>query len=302
MDKQKHIAIFKKGLLFLSVIFLIDLVSGFVFDAMYANSKSGVAYQENQVFNKTNDSILIFGSSRAAFHYKPDIITKQTGLSCYNAGREGMGIYFHYAALLATLERYDPKIVVLDLDFRDVYDRGGSFGEDVFSDLAPFYGKVNKEFDSYICRNWYDPVLYRSNLIKYNKKFFNILTASVVSKNDNVKGYIPLKGVWDGKDKVLKEDTFTISPELINTVHRFIAKAQSHNIKVVLVVSPTFKKIKPEFFKIANQIANTHHVKLISYYKNKEFTTNKSLFHDSEHLNDEGAVLFSQEVATQIKP
>jgi hypothetical protein len=302
MGKPKHIAILKKGLMFLLLIVLIDLLSGFVFDAMYANSKSGVAYQENQVFNKTKDSILIFGSSRAAFHYRPDLITEQTGLSCYNVGREGMGIYFHYAALLATLERYQPKIIVLDLDFRDVYNRGGSFGEDVFSDLAPFYGKINAEFDSYICRNWYDPLLYQSNLIKYNKKFFNILTANIVKNNDNFKGYIPLKGTWDGKDKVLKGDTFTLSPELINTVHRFIAKAQSHHIEVILVVSPSFKKIKPEFFNIANQIANKHNVKLLNYFDNKDFITNKSLFHDSEHLNEEGAVLFSRQVASQIIP
>ena len=301
MEKQKHLPFLIKGIFFFFFLVFIDLISGFLFDSLYSISKSGVAYQENQVFYKTKDSILIFGSSRAAFHYQPEIITEQTGLSCYNAGREGMGIYFHYAALLATLERYNPKIIVLDLDFRDVYYRGGSFGKDVFSDLAPFYGKINCEFDDYICRNFYDPILYRSNLIKYNKKFFNILTANVIKNNDNSKGYIPLKGEWNGKEKVLKGDVFKISPELIKSVNGFISKAKSHNIKVVLVISPTFKKINPEFFKIANEIAILHGVKLISYYGDKDFILNKSLFHDSEHLNNKGAILFSQKVASQIK-
>lgn len=302
MKREKKISILKKALLFVIVLVAIDVCSGFIFDALYSNSKSGVAYQENQVFNKTNDSILIFGSSRAAFHYKPDIISEKTGLTCYNAGREGMGIYFHYAALLATLERYSPKVVVLDLDFRDVYDRGGNFGEDVFSDLAPFYGKVNPEFDNYISRNWYDGILYRSNLLKYNKKFFNILTANVVKNKDNFKGYIPLKGEWNGEDKVLKNDTFTIGPELIKTINLFITKAQSKNIKVILVISPTFKKIKPEFFTIANEIAAQNKVKLVDYSNAEEFVSQKTLFHDSEHLNDKGALLFSKEVAKQIKP
>lgn len=302
MKREKRISILKKALLFVIVLVTIDVCSGFIFDSLYSNSKSGVAYQENQVFNKTNDSILIFGSSRAAFHYKPDIISERTGLTCYNAGREGMGIYFHYAALLATLERYSPKVVVLDLDFRDVYDRGGNFGEDVFSDLAPFYGKVNAEFDNYISRNWYDGIFYRSNLLKYNKKFFNILTANVVKNKDNFKGYIPLKGEWNGEDKVLKNDTFTIGPELIKTINLFITKAQSKNIKVILVISPTFKKIKPEFFTIANEIAAQNKVKLVDYSSAEEFVSQKTLFHDSEHLNDKGALLFSKEVAKQIKP
>jgi|688.fasta_scaffold07037_9 hypothetical protein len=300
MGKERNGEILKKGLLFVLIIALIDVVSGFVFDSLYRSSKSGVAYQENYVFNKTNDSILIFGSSRAAFHYIPDIITNKTGLSCYNAGREGMGIYFHYAALLATLDRYSPKIVVLDLDFRDVFNRGGNFGEDVFSDLAPFYGKISNEFDDYISRNWYDAIFYHSNLIKYNKKIFNIITANVQNNRDNFKGYRPLFGEWDGREKVLKEDTFAVDTTLINTINLFIAKAKSKNSKVVLVISPTFKEIKPDFFIIAKEIAIKNKVELFDYHKTSEFVNNKKLFYDSEHLNDEGAKLFSKEFANQI--
>lgn len=300
MKKEKYILILKKALLFILVIVFIDVSSGFLFDALYSNAKSGVAYQENQIFNQTNDSILIFGSSRAAFHYKPDIITQKTGLSCYNDGREGMGIYFHYATLLATLERYNPKMVVLDLDFRDVYDRGGNFGEDAFSDLAPFYGKINNEFDNYICRNWYDNIIYQSNLIKYNKKFFNILTANIIKNNDNIKGYRPLNGQWDGKDKVLKDDTFKMGPDLIKTINLFIAKARSKNIEVILVVSPTFKKITLEFFDIVYKIASQNKVKLLNYYTNDTFVKNKNLFYDSEHLNDHGAAVFSKLLSKEI--
>jgi hypothetical protein len=138
------------------------------------------------------------------------------------------------------------------------------------------------------------------------KKDFDIDFATynfenVIKNNDNSKGYIPLKGEWNGKEKVLKGDVFKISPELIKSVNGFISKAKSHNIKVVLVISPTFKKINPEFFKIANEIAILHGVKLISYYGDKDFILNKSLFHDSEHLNNKGAILFSQKVASQIK-
>ena len=301
MKKEKLYIFLKKGFLFAFIVIAVDFSFGLILDKLYSNSKSGVAFQENQVFFKTKDSILIFGSSRAAFHYKPEIIAEKTGLTCYNDGREGMGIYFHYAALLATLERYKPKTVILDLDFRDVYDRGGSFGEDVFSDLAPFYGKINAEFDNYICRNWYDHLLYHSNLIRYNKKVFNIITGNVIKTTDNKKGYIPLKGQWNGKDKVLKKDEFNIEPKLIKTINQFIAKAHSKDIEVILVFSPTFKRIKPEFFNIINRIANENKVRLLNYYNAKEFKNHRILFHDSEHLNDNGASIFSNEIARNIK-
>lgn len=167
--------------LFLIFFLAIDYSVGRLLDGLYANSKSGVASQENYIFNKTKEDILVFGSSRAAFHYKADLIEQNTGFSTYNAGREGVGIYFHYALLLATLNRYTPKVIVLDLDFRDVYDRGGSFSEEVFQDLAPFYQRITPEFDDYITRNWYDVLRYKSGLFRYNKKFFNILTANIIT-------------------------------------------------------------------------------------------------------------------------
>ena len=68
------------------------------------------------------------------------------------------------------------------------------------------------------------------------------------------------------------------------------------------MISPTFKKIKPEFFTIANEIAAQNKVKLVDYSNAEEFVSQKTLFHDSEHLNDKGALLFSKEVAKQIKP
>ena len=70
----------------------------------------------------------------------------------------------------------------------------------------------------------------------------------------------------------------------------------------ILVISPTFKKIKPEFFTIVNEIAAQNKVKLVDYSNAEEFVSQKTLFHDSEHLNDKGAFLFSKEVAKQINP
>ena len=68
-----------------------------------------------------------------------------------------------------------------------------------------------------------------------------------------------------------------------------------------MVVSPTFKKIKPEFFDIVNKIALQNKVKFLNFYEAKKFKSQKNLFHDSEHLNDEGASLFTKEVISQIK-
>ncbi len=288
-------------LLFGGVFLLLDYSAGHLLDWLYKNSKSGVAYQENYTFNKTNQDILIFGSSRAAFHFKADLIEQNTGFSTYNAGREGVGIYYHYALLLATLNRYTPKTIVLDLDFRDVYDRGGSFSEEVFLDLAPFYQHITPEFDNYITRKWYDAIRYQSGLFRYNKKFFNILTANIIDKSDIHKGYRPLTGVWDGKEKVLKDDNFKVSAKHINTINMFIEKAFSNKIKLIVCVSPTLKKIPSEFFNFVNQLKSNKRLLVLDVSNDTQFTNEKAFFYDTEHLNDTGATAFSNYISTRIK-
>ena len=92
-----------KLVIIIAVIFFVDYGAGIIFSKLYGTARSGLAYKENYIFNNSNEDILVFGSSRAEYHYIPEIIYKETGLSTYNVGREGAGIFFHYSVLLATV-------------------------------------------------------------------------------------------------------------------------------------------------------------------------------------------------------
>jgi len=280
--------------IFLLTLILLDLSAGVLLNKLYSTSKSGVAFQENYIFTKTNEDVLIFGSSRASFHYKSDYLSNMLGMSVYNAGREGFGIYFHHALLLATLNRYKPKLVILDLDFRDIFDRGGSFSTNVFYEIAPFYNKYSPDFNDFIARNWYDPILFQSNLFKYNKKFFNIITSNIVNDNDFQNGYRPLKGNWDGKEKKLKDDNFELSNDLILTIESFIGILKENNVDLVVSISPTKKNIDPRFYEFLENLKNKHHVKILDYSRSIDFKDKKELFYDAEHLNENGAKLFTE--------
>lgn len=281
---------------------VIDVFVGNFFYGLYNTSKSGIVYQENYIFNKSTEDLLIFGSSRASFHYRADIIEECTSLKAYNAGREGYGIHFHNAVLISTVDRYLPITVLLDLDFRDVFDRGGSFSNDVFYEIAPFYNKINSEFDDYISPRWYDKFFFLSNLFKYNKKFFSLISSNMVENNDFNKGYRPLEGVWNGKEKDIKGiNIFNLSLELINEVDKFIVTAKENGVNVVLVVSPTFKKIDDRFYVVLEQLKQKHNIGLLDYSRNNLFLDNIEYFHDSEHLNSKGAEYFTKKLCEDIK-
>jgi hypothetical protein len=279
-------------------IFFLDFLGGVVIFKLFKNSKSGIALKEKVILFETNQDGLILGSSRAAFHYVPSYFENKKKMSFYNAGREGTGIYFEYAVLIATLERYQPKMIILDVDFRDVYDRGGDFGVDVFSQLKPYYGLVNDEFDSYITRKPVDYIFNQSNLLKFNKKFLNIVTANMSSNDKTVKGFKPLLKQWDGEIKS-QEDDFKYSQEQVAVLEKFILKAKKNKIDLVMVISPTNKKLPKEYNKTVKDLALKYDVKFFDFYDSAEFK-DKKYFNDLEHLNDLGAQKFSMVLSNKL--
>jgi hypothetical protein len=298
MRKIKNFINYKVIIILLLGFFIMDQIGGFLILKLFDNSKSGITLKEKVIFFETNEDVLFFGSSRAAFHYVPEIFEEKIPLSYYNAGREGTGIFFHYALLIATIERYKPKMIILDVDFRDIYDRGGDFGEDVFGQLRPYYGMVNEEFDQYITRNTYDYVFNQSNLFKFNKKFLNLITANISGNDLTKKGFKPLLGNWKG-DVDSKEDIFKYSQLHVDVLELFIKKAIENKIKLVLVVSPTNKNLPSDFTQKVNKITQKYNVNFLDFNNHSEFI-NKEYFHDLEHLNRKGAEKFSVLLANAL--
>lgn len=108
-----------KGLIF--IIFLIlftvllDFSFGKIYEALYFSDESRNNDRLIHSVLETTEDILVFGSSRAIHHYNPQIIEDTLGVTCYNVGSGGQNIYFHLALLEAALERYVPKIAILEL-------------------------------------------------------------------------------------------------------------------------------------------------------------------------------------------
>ena len=93
----------------------LDICFGMVMDDMYQHAKSGTTSKSTYIANKTNEDVLIFGSSRAVHHYNPQIIEDSLGMSCYNCGYDGNGILLNYGYYQMIIERYAPKVIVYDV-------------------------------------------------------------------------------------------------------------------------------------------------------------------------------------------
>lgn len=84
---------------FCALLFIIDWVVGTWSERIYYKSKYGIFHRQIYCLTESQDELMILGSSRAAHHYVPQIFEDSLGLSSYNAGSDGMCIYYHYGIL-----------------------------------------------------------------------------------------------------------------------------------------------------------------------------------------------------------
>src|SRR5689334_2310832 len=114
IKKNKYRYFFVKLLTLFVILFVLDYVCGAVLHYFYFRQSSGWNYRTTYSMEKTTDSLLIFGSSRAVQQYHPEVLEKRLNLSYYNCGRDGNFMLYNYAVLRSVLKRHSPKMIIFD--------------------------------------------------------------------------------------------------------------------------------------------------------------------------------------------
>lgn len=293
-----------KFVVLFAIIFALDYSIGNTLGYFYFKQIMGVQYRTTYSIEKTKADILIFGSSRANHHYHPIVFEKRLNQSCYNAGRDGNFIFYHYAVLKGVLARYSPKIVILDfvrgefIRYPDSYDK--------LSSLLPYY-KTHPEMRSIIeLKSTYEKIKLLSSIYPYNSSVVAIAVGNTkinMQKKSDINGYMPIKKVWDG---LISIDSNYSKNELdhtkIDLYESFIQDCKNSKVKVFIICSPYPVKSNHADYSIilGKEIAKKYNVTFLDYSNDSIFINNPKLFADIGHLNDDGAHLFSNRLIDTI--
>ena len=102
----------------------------------------------------------------------------------------------------------------------------------------------------------------------------------------------------------LNEETVKkqIDTNFINALNRFIQIAKRNNIKLFFVESPNVNgiEIKNKSNEMIEEIIQKSSVPFIEFADNKNFIGKYPLFNDDSHLNNNGAILFSELLSDSI--
>ncbi len=293
----------RKLVLFLLILVLIDIALGKALEHFYFKMKSGQSSRITYAMSQTNEDVMVFGSSRANHHYVTTLLEDSLQATAYNAGIDGQGILFQYSLLKAMQSRYQPKIIILDLN-PDGLEEASIYYDRLYV-LLPYYKKFKEIQPIVNVRSPYEYLKTMSTLYRYNYFILPILYNNILNKTDkeDIKGYEPLyKNINIAKLKNEQKKTLPLDSIKVSNFKSFIQDANRNNCKVFVYISPIFKINEPTpTIEIVKEICNKEGVYFRDYSSHPLFKESTRYFHDFNHLNNSGAEVYSRIVSSEIK-
>ena len=287
--------------LILAAFLAIDRLGALAMKWVFEHTNDIIAPKLRHLDHGVRQDILLLGTSRCQYHFVPQIITDSTALSAYNAGIDASdNVFAHYMVLQFVLQHHTPQVVVLQTSEDDYAQDKNPAGPTTF--FAPYVGR-NARMDAIFRQaGTYWPYQI-SHLYRYNAKALSNLAGlrkATPPDADNGYVYVTDQGVHPDSlihDYAPKHE----NPVMIRQMETFINECHSRGITLVMTIPPVFSLVGPDRYAPLHRLARQHGVPLLDYHTPGLFTDRPDLFHDTGHMNGNGAQLFTAIFAHDLK-
>jgi len=284
---------------------------------------------ENEIWNdiyssNINANIAILGASRAWVHFDTKIFNDSLNVYCYNFGEDGSNILLQYLRFKEyTTFNPSPKIVILSVDLWTLKNNDNkyptsSFFPYMFWNTRIF--EVLKRFDKVGSNklDFFIPMLRYLNintiklLIKHPKipywgafdKTFELNHEGKLRAN----GYRGMDLLWDTtKEMSILKMSYEVDIDyrLIYVMETLLKELIKNNIEVIMVYTPEYRegqcitKNRNENITIFENASRKFNIPFYNY-SDSIISEKKELFYNVQHLNKNGAEVFTKSVVTSI--
>lgn len=293
-----------KAMAFLATVACGDFFIGQLLKTQYYKQTHGEDYATMFSMKETNAETLILGSSRAANIFNPEIINDELKKTCFNAGRAGQSVFYHYAVLKSVLKRYHPQTVILAVDACDFamgkedYDRIGQ--------LLPYYEEHPEIRNIITLRSPFEGLKMLSSTYPYNSMVLPIIKNNIKKAPplSETNGYTPLHNKIKGPVPSFDFTKYSnLDEEKINAYKSIITDCINADIQLYIVCPPYIitEAAKDKSIKLAKKIAEENRIDFFDYSNHGNYVERADYFADFKHLNNSGSQIFSKEVAKNIR-
>jgi len=290
----------KKLIVFIVIVYILDFTIGSIMEYLYFTEKSiqSVNNKLDYCLNKTNEDILIFGASTACHGYIPSIIRDSLKVSCYNVGYNAANMYFYYAILQSTLQRYSPKVIILNINYYELAKAKDDF--DKLTDLFPFYYSNPSVREIINLSGKIEQFKMVSKLYRYNSQLLFILKQNIITPTYGDKGYIPLYGNWNNDLESLILDIPPYDSLKLNYFNKFLSLASNNGIRVIVVTTANFIEVLNSNNFEMDQFIYANELEYWNFMNDTTFINHKEYYQDVFHLNHIGATEFTKEIIERL--
>jgi hypothetical protein len=306
-EKKQALRFFKKLLILALLLFIIDRGVGAIIKYVYEKHPTPDAKAFAHLIKDPSEDMYIFGSSRVVHGYVSNIFSDTLGLSCFNAGREQTNILYTDVVANAILRKHTPKLVIFDLNAKESVSHTTENSKLILASLImPFIDE-----DTALHRVAKDLfpkemlIAKASVLQEFNSQLLPLILNFKKKKDNRVSqnGYIPVRGS-NVTDVLPNINDFVDRYDSVskNYFEDFIKAVLSKNIKLYVVQSPYYVQkftTSPSLQQFI-PILKKYNVPYFDYSFDTAFFK-KEYFYDYVHLNDLGAHVFSERLASDIK-
>lgn len=261
--------------------------------------------------------IIINGSSRALVHYDPRIIARETGLTAYNLGMNGIQIDVQAGILEAYLRKNKaPSVIIQNLETfsleatkaGEIYDPGVYLP--YLSNEALYHAL--HEIDPQVWKWRHIPLYgYAVPDMRFTWALGVLRWLGVQGSQDYFDGFNPRYEQW-GQDfenfrkSVSRGVSYRIEPRGVASLERCLRLAQESHAKMILIFAPEYiemqrlEKNREEIFENFRELAAKYGAEFWDY-SDSPLSRDRGHFYNSQHLNAQGAELFSEDVARRLR-
>lgn len=295
-------------LIVLAIIFACDRIIGMALQHLFYKQTRGDDMVSIYTIEHSHEDILVLGGSRASHHYKTDILSQATNMSCFNGGRDDMPVTYVNAILPLIYKRYSPKVLIIDVipseliatkDYGQVYQR-------ISTVLLRFAYKHPQLFHTVaLAGNWEVWKAKVSHIYPYNSIIGSAIQNTYTHfGHTSINGYEPVIGSIDTVYYTKPTMNFNVNGPLDDSLKaRYmnnIRMAKEHNTRLVTIISPFYFPINASgnnSYEFMKQVSAENNFEFYDFSNTEPFSANPNLFYDELHLNDDGATIYSQMVA-----
>lgn len=262
---------------------------------------------------KAECDLAIYGSSRAYSHLNPMILEDSLHQSVYNFGIVGHTFWLEYLRHLELLKyNKPPKQIIVCLDVHSLSKRQELYNLEQFLPYMLWDSDIynyTKSYDGYSYLEYNIPFLRYMGKTQAFEECFNLVKDSSEVPNRQ-QGFRSKDSSWNSDFDRAKEKSKSMTVKFDENskklFEQFIMECIKLEIDLILTYTPEYIEGQ-KYFTNRDVVVEYYKTVTTKYdltyldYSSDPICFDKSYFFNANHLNEKGAILFSQKFAADLK-